>query len=288
VKLLVSHDAGGAELLSSWLRRQEGADVACVLEGPARAIFARKLGKVRETRLAEGIAGASSLLCGSSWQSTLERDALAMARAQRVPSASFIDHWINYRERFELGGQLQLPDELWVGDEHARERAAAAFPGLPLRLVDNPYFQDIRREAAGWPPRPRGEGLSVLYVTEPVSDFGHMPGVPASVGYDERGALTHFLRRLGALGAPVAKLRLRPHPSEPAEKYRWAIGFEGLPVEAGGIGTLMEEIAAADVVAGVESMALVTALIAGRRTLSCIPPGGRACVLPFPEIERFG
>jgi hypothetical protein len=35
-------------------------------------------------------------------------------------------------------------------------------------------------------------------------------------------------------------------------------------------------------------MALVTALLAGRRVLSCIPPGGRPCVLPFAEIERFG
>jgi hypothetical protein len=285
--LLVSHDAGGAEILSSWMRRQPAGEVACVLEGPARHVFARKLGAVPETTLEQGLAEADSLLCGTSWQSTLELDALSLARARGVPSASFLDHWVNYGERFRLAGREQLPDELWVGDEHALARAQAQFPGLPVRLVPNPAFEDIRAEAAGWPARPRGAALSVLYVCEPVSDFGHMPGDPRGVGYDEHQALRHFLSKLDALGAPVARVRVRPHPSEVAGKYDWALGFEGRPVERGGQATLMQEIADSDVVAGVESMALVTALLADRRALSCIPPGGRPCVLPFAEIERL-
>ena len=32
---------------------------------------------------------------------------------------AFLDHWTNYRERFLLDGSPVLPDELWVGDEHA-------------------------------------------------------------------------------------------------------------------------------------------------------------------------
>jgi hypothetical protein len=287
MRLVVSHDAGGAEVLSSWLRRQREADFWCVLAGPAQRIVARKLGQVREVSRADGLAAADSLLCGTSWQSTLERDALTLARERGVPSASYIDHWVNYRQRFALDGQLQLPDELWVGDAHAWRRAAEAFPGLPLRLVENPYFHDIRAEAARWPPRLAGATLSVLYVCEPVSDFGYMPGDPSSVGYDERSAIEYFLDRLGTFGSPVECVRLRPHPSEPAGKYDWALGWRGLPVERGGERALMEEIAAADVVAGVESMALVTALFAGRRAISCIPPGGRPCVLPFAEIERL-
>jgi hypothetical protein len=40
---VVSHDAGGAEILSSWLRRC--AEPYCVvLDGPAQVIFQRKLG----------------------------------------------------------------------------------------------------------------------------------------------------------------------------------------------------------------------------------------------------
>ena len=42
---IVAHDAGGAEVVSSYVRRQ---NMCCVysIEGPARKVFERKRGKV--------------------------------------------------------------------------------------------------------------------------------------------------------------------------------------------------------------------------------------------------
>jgi hypothetical protein len=288
MRLVVCHDAGGAELVSSWLRRHDDGRSLYVLAGPARRIFERKLGPVPVLELAEGIARANSLLCGSSWQSTLEIDAIDLARARGLASIVYLDHWINYRERFGHPGVLHLPDALWVADDWARGLAAAAFPGLPVEVAGNPYFEDIRAEAAGLPAIARaGAPLSVLYACEPVSDFGHMSNDPRAVGYDEHEALAFFLRRLDRLGSPVRSVLVRPHPAEPAGKYDWAIGFHGLPVAIGGRAGLLEEIGGSDVVAGAESMALVVGLLANRRVVSAIPPAGRACVLPFPEIERI-
>ena len=288
MRLVVCHDAGGAEIVSSWLRRHGDADYACVLEGPARHVFERKLGAVPETSLAQGIVDADSLLCGTSWQSTLEFEAIGAARRRGLPSAAFLDHWINYTERFQHEGETRLPDELWVGDDFARDRAEAEFPGSPVRLVGNPFLEDIREEVAKLPLRAGTGALSLLYVSEPVSEFGHMPGDPSGVGYDEHQALAFCLQRLDRLDPRIARVVVRPHPSEPAGKYDWAIGFRGLPVSLGGRAPLLEEIAGSDIVAGVESMAMVIGLLAGKRVLSCIPPGGRPCVLPFPEIERLG
>ena len=64
---IVSHDAGGAEILSS-LIWQRGFECQYVLAGPALKIFQRKLGSVDTRLLQEAILGADWLLCGTSWQ----------------------------------------------------------------------------------------------------------------------------------------------------------------------------------------------------------------------------
>ena len=289
MRLVACHDAGGAELVSSLLRREGISDCLFVLAGPARVIFERKLGTLPMLGLDEGLSRATSLLCGTSWQSTLELEATDAARAHGIPSVAYLDHWVNYRERFGYPGPLRLPDELWVADEAALRLAQAAFPGMSVTLVGNPYFEDLRSQLADLPSvAPSGAPLDVLYVCEPVGDFGHMSVDAGAVGYDEHEALRFFLERLDHLGSPVRRVVVRPHPSERSGKYDWAVGFGGLPVQLGGNVALVEEIGACDVVVGVESMALVIGLLAGRRVVSAIPPGGRPCVLPLAGIESLG
>src|SRR5476649_2489022 len=75
---LVSHDAGGAEILSSHSARHPW-DFLFVLEGPARKVFERKLGSIGSMPLEEAVRQSASILCGTSWQSDLELDAIVMA-----------------------------------------------------------------------------------------------------------------------------------------------------------------------------------------------------------------
>jgi hypothetical protein len=288
MRLVVCHDAGGAELVSSWLRTQNPEGYCCVLGGPARAVFLRKLGIESALTLEDAIPASTSVLCGSSWQSKLELDAVRLARVRGVPSIVYLDHWVNFRARLEHGGRLQLPDAFWVADEWAFQLARSAFPQTPVLNVGNPYFDEVRTSAAGFRAPVTGSGrVNVLYVAEPVSEFGHMDLDSSAIGYDERDALEFFFRNLEALGQPVDRVVLRPHPSEPAGKYAWALEGRNVPIEMGGKRSLLEEIGDADVVAGAESMALVIGLLAARRVVSFIPPGGRACSLPFPDIQRI-
>ena len=285
---VVSHDAGGAEILSSYVR-QRRADAVFVLDGPARAVFARKLGVVKHVALDAAVAQCDSLICGTSWQSNLEIDAIRAAKSLRKPSVAFLDHWANYKERFVREGETWLPDEIWVGDAIARSMAAAAFPGLPVRLVDNPYFADIKRELDTLQTRRAHEtgGTSVLYVAEPVREQARLQfGDERRWGYVEEEALRYCLQNISCLGA-VTDVVIRPHPSEALDKYAWAQSEFDLPIVMGGSRPLLEEIGVADIVAGCESMALVVGLLAGKRVVSCIPPGGRPCALPHREIVRL-
>jgi hypothetical protein len=286
---LVSHDAGGAEILSSYVRQQK-PDCRFVLAGPAVKIFERKLGPVQLSSLEVSLAYADSLLCGTSWQSDIEWRAIALASHLEKPSAAFLDHWVNYRERFIRNGETHLPDEIWVGDGLARERAEELFPRRAIRLVDNPYVADLRKELASLKrsPAPVGGGLSILYVCEPLREHALLEyGNERHWGYVEEDALRYFLTHLDTLGAPVGHIVLRPHPSEKPDKYDWALREFGRPIIRGGGRSLFEEVVDADVVVGCESMAMVIGLLAQRRVMSCIPPGGRPCVLPQTEIESL-
>lgn len=288
---IVSHDAGGAEILSSYLRRHD-APAVCVLEGPAQAIFSRKCaGAVRESALDAALGEASLVLCGTSWQSDLEWRALRRARERGIPSVAFLDHWVNYRERFTRADGQCLPGEIWVGDEYAETLARQLFADTPVKRVDNPYVDDVRRElaaAAAALPARNFTGSRVLYVCEPVREHAlRQHGDERYWGYVEEDAAEYFLRNIAGVVPDVARIVVRAHPSEPADKYAWLASLSPMPIEFSGGATLAQEIAAADVVVGCESMAMVVALHAGKRVFSSIPPGGRACVLPHAEIQSI-
>lgn len=273
---IISHDAGGAEILSSLVRRQN-LQCAFVLDGPARKIFERKLGPLETITLEKAIQLADTVLCGTGWQSNLEFDAMKLARVMGKHSIAFLDHWINFRERFERSGETCIPDEIWVGDELALVMAKSIFPDMHIRLMENPYFQDIGEEFSLLEHQKK-ESLSVLYVCEPIRD--------PEAGYSEMDALRYFLSNISVLG-DIQNILIRPHPSEEAGKYDWAKQEFALPIKIGGTQTLFEEIAKSDVVAGCQSMAMVVGLIARKRVISSNPPGGAPCVLPHKEIEHF-
>src|SRR5689334_16494405 len=52
-----------------------------------------------------------------------EVDCIKKARSQRIFTISFIDHWTNFKLRFEGLNISQYPDEIWVVDETAKQLA---------------------------------------------------------------------------------------------------------------------------------------------------------------------
>jgi hypothetical protein len=286
---VVSHDAGGAEILSSYVR-QRGLNCIYVLEGPALNIFERKLGSIAVLPLKEAVMLSTSILCGTSWQSDLEFNAIKMARLLGKGSIVFLDHWVNYYERFVRSGELCLPDEIWVGDSVAECIAKEIFPAPKIRLVENPYTQDIRNELVEIPtrPSPNPDKLSVLYVCEPIREHALRNfGDECHWGYVEEDALRYFLTNISALGKPMEYILIRPHPSEPVDKYLWAQREFDMPIIQGGTHSLLEEVVDCDIVVGCQSMAMVVGLLASKRVISCIPPQGKPCALPHREIVRF-
>ena len=285
---IVSHDAGGAEILSSWVTKQND-NYCLVLDGPAVDIFQRKLGKLLNLPLEQAIKQCEWVLCGTSLQSDLEREAIRLSKLYGKRVIAFLDHWVNYRERFVLNGELTTPDEIWVGDEEAERIAQDIFPSTHLVRLSNPYFEDILLEIKKVRPSINSiHQMSILYVCEPIKEHALIQhGDKYFWGYTEEDALKFFLKNMALIVHPIHKITIRPHPSEKRDKYNWALNYSDLIVISDEKKTLIQEISEADTIIGCESMAMVIALFANKRVISCIPPEGRACSLPQTNIEHL-
>ena len=286
---IVAHDAGGAEVLSSYVR-QRRLDCRFALQGPARAIFERKLGPIENLELEAALVGCESILCGTSWQSDIELEAIKLARVSGKYSVAWLDHWVNYRARFERDSCICLPDEIWVSDSDAYALAREKLPEIPVRQLENPYFLDIKTslegEACISPPLP-GQ-LRVLYVCEPVREHALLRyGNEMHWGYTEEQALRYFLSNVTTLGESVGRILIRLHPSETAGKYDAVTDEFALPISFSQGNTLSAEVFSSDCVVGCNSMAMVVGLLGGKRVISCIPPGGVPCTLPQFAIQKL-
>ena len=106
-------------------------------------------------------------------------------------------------------------------------------------------------------------------------------------GWTREQALAYLLDHLDTLGAPVAQVVVRPHPAEDPANYDDVIKKYPHTVHLSQGHDLFDDIAASDWVVGCNTMAMVVGLIAGRQVLCCIPPGGRPCMLPQPQIVHL-
>jgi len=283
------HDAGGANLVAAWVASDPSGEYAICAEGPARKIFAEVLPD-RITRPLSGVLdGAASLLSGSGWASSLEHDARIAARSRHIPVLAVLDHWVNYRMRFTRDQMETLPDVLVVADAQAAALAAEIFGNAcPVVMWENLYLRaeaaSVRRYSDRAPAVPP---TRLLVLLEPIrSDWVENPAIPA-----EFRALDYLMENMAAISPKPDEVavRLRPHPSESASKYLpWLRRQKRADLRLSEARSLAEDIAWADVSAGLETYALVVALEAGRRALCYLPPGAPPCSLRHPRLEHLG
>jgi len=126
-------------VLSSYVR-QAATVLSLALQGPARAVFQRKLGSYENLTLEAALRDCESLLCGTSWQSDLELDAIALARRSGKPSVAWLDSLGKlsaavsaFRRAVSTGRDL--------GQRRRRVRAGPRTPaGNPREPVGQPLF----------------------------------------------------------------------------------------------------------------------------------------------------
>lgn len=288
---IVSHDAGGAEILSSYVKKFPD-DYLYVLEGPAVSIFKKKIGELKISSLEDALAIAKEILTGTSWQSDLEKRAILLAKKEGKRAVSFLDHWVNYNERFLFQNQITLPDEIWTGDEDAFQLAQKVFPEVVIRKKENPYFESLKSELAIYKKEKEGlEGDRILFVCENIKDHGASTKAANGKdpwGFTEEEAIRYFFEHLSKISRRMESCVFRPHPSDPLGKYDWILDeFRDRNIKIANQRPLFEQVMEADIIVGCESMAMVVGWIAGKKVISCIPPKGKKLSLPQKDISEL-
>lgn len=297
--LIVSYEAGAAEILSAWAKiYPEKDNLRFCLQGPALNIFSRKLPFFSENLDLSFISHLNPrtdfVLTGSSWTPELERKAIAEAKRGGIKCVTFLDHWVNYRERFGTpdNWKEKLPDEIWVGDEYAYQIALSiGFPVERLIKKENLYFIELKEQLSRLSTlrdsSTKENKLRLLYVCEPVSDdVERRYGRKDYWGYTEFSLMEQFMAELVYLEGIFSEVCIRLHPNEKDDTYDQQLKkYNGsIRVFKSRNATILPDCVWSDIVVGVESMGLVVSLLANKKVFSCIPPGGKMCSLPHKEI----
>ena len=280
---VVSHDAGGAEILSNWLLTDKENSHYFHLSGPAIKIFKKNIGTLNTLTLNQLVENCDSLICGTSWQSDFELQAIQKFQNEGKHTIAFLDHWVNYRQRFLSNNNIILPNEIWTADDYAETLAKSYFPEIPIKKKANVYLKKLKEKFLL--QSEVSDEKTILYVCEPIREHAlKYEGDERYWGYTEEEALEFFLDNFSLIVKGKKKIVVRPHPSENPNKYNWVLEREDIDISIGGSQTLYDEINKSAAVVGCESMAMVIGLIAGKLVLSSIPPSGRKCQLPHKEI----
>jgi hypothetical protein len=295
--LLVSHDSGGAQVLSSWVARQEDLSrFIFSVQGPALEIFSEKIETFQNLEIGKAISTANSIITTTSWASDIEISALKRFKDFKISnSVVLLDHWTNYRERFLYEDQLILPNEIWVTDHFASELAIETFPKIPVSRIHNYYLEEVIEKISDLQINCLSDQvktkLEILFIGENISaNCERTHGNANYFGYTEQESFIYFLDRINKFGnLKNIVLTIRSHPSETAEKYISLIPA-GLKRELNyfiSTNSLEMDLAKSDLVVGMSSFALYISVNAQIRTLCVIPDSSIKCVIPDPRIERF-
>ena len=290
---IAAHDPGGAEILAALVAEMHHRPLLA-LAGPAINVFERRFGEIESHPIAEVLSRMTSgqlLLTGTSVESPHELIALHGAHGRNIATASMLDSWINYEQRFSgrAGIDPVMPSEIWVGDFYAYAAAIRAGYLDRLRLVRNPLVPEIKARMTALRKERRSNADVLLLMLEPVAPLARIlrPGDPEGLGFDEHKFLEQLLPLIESSPRRYDSIILRPHPRDQAGKYDAVIAqYPHLPIALSTESDFAADIATASTVIGMETIGLYYATLAGIESISFIPSDRFACRLPHSEIRR--
>ena len=128
---IASRDAGGAEILSSWVLNNPGK-YRYYLSGPAIKIFKSKIRKIKISNLRQCINFSDTIL-SSTGTSSFEIKAINKFKQSDKKAIAYLDHWFNYKQRFLINGKFIKVDEVWVNDDQAYKEAKKYFKNIIIK-----------------------------------------------------------------------------------------------------------------------------------------------------------
>lgn len=290
--LIASHDRGGANAImallaaQSWFLQQR---LSIYFAGPAKETYLTDLEGFEHYQLLSELSELSfdAVLCGSSYHSNHERELILWAKSRQIPVLCLIDSWMNLSQRFWLSEQAVycLPDMVSVIDQQSYQEILSELHGIKANIVvaGQPYLESLIKHQKHQRCLSNIQSRHILFCSEPMRQNYNMQG---QLGYDQF-SIFQDLVSLFERNNFFVTLHLKLHPSE--QNHEWQIllaQYQELSfvkiVEVKY--QLVDYLPKVELVVGMVSMALLEAVLAGKRTFSC--QFNRNIVLA-PQIVQF-
>jgi len=291
---LFAHDAGGAEILLELLKASLNVGefrIFSLVDSPCyHLIKTKKLEHFWSeiTSDAQDIEAKltqfqpSIILYGTGWQNHLEYHFLDYAKTHNLPSMAFLDHWTNYRERFgypEKNWENNLPSFIVAHDQTSYDKATAF--GLPNVIAIKNYALLSQLKEAQNVLSKIQENNTLLFLSEPTAKVATRAfGDAYGWGFTEKEVFEDILKHKALFECDTILIRL--HPSDTPETYQTID-----PSATFSHATLLEDIAEAKVIIGIDTVALYTAYLLGKKVISYIPSTKRECLVPLPKANQL-
>lgn len=265
-----SNDAGGAEVLSSFLENNK-IDARYIVDGPATNIYIKKFVDFKYRRVKDLPLDADLLLSSTGWSTNFEFDIIEHALSSGRRVIAVLDHWSAYRSRFERNNKKLDIHEILVFDKKAEILAKLEFPNAKIYLEDNPYLKRLinafhKYEIDTNLNRSKND---FIYLCEPrAKDLLKAD----NEYYSDYESLEYFFKVLSELNLCKARIVLRPHPSEKVDKYVNSIPPEFSKVYIDKETELPLALLQSNYVVGCNTMAMIAALCCGKKVYSSVPP----------------
>ncbi len=287
--LLIAHDAGGAELILSWILTNK-RDFIVSLSGPAKKIFSKKIKNLKNTNYKKSINECDWVLTGSGWHTNFEYNAIDLAKNKNKKVITLLDHWVLFRERFVRKNRKIFPNEIWVCNNEALRIAKKRIPEVKLiKKIDNFYFKKIKDKLKKYPKIKKTKSIKILYVTEPLSKLSKFYKHTYKLNYDEFEALEYFFNNIKNFkNQSIRLITIRPHPSERVNKYSYLIKkYKNFKIVIKNSTTLINEIINHNWIVGCNTTPMVIGILNKNKVFSSIPKKGTKSYLPFKQIKNI-
>ena len=272
-----SHDAGGAELLSSFIVANKLTG-KFLLSGPAIKIFHSKDLPIEENQIS-ALKVETSTLFSSTGTTDFEYFNMSFARQLDAKVFVILDHWVNYTERFERRGKVVSPDLILVVDEYAFDIAKRKFPIHEIILTNNYFLENIKRDFGNF--HETAIEYDYVFMCESQSKDST---IELALESDNLHGMEYFFDFLNSIGESNSRILVRPHPSDIDEDYMSIVpkSFPGVTISSKR--NLLEVLRISNVIVGCNSMALVIADAVGKTVFTAVKDSNKF-YLPIRSIK---
>jgi RimJ/RimL family protein N-acetyltransferase len=275
---IVCNDAGGAFQISA-LANQLFPEATATLGGPAIGIFARNSPSISILDVTSNLIANKKIIFGSGFYGGLESKFLESDLLSGNYKVVLLDHWVNYRERFN-SQNLSLPDAFLVTNTRAAELASDIFPHTLVKQIPDFLLAEQKRRYLSQ----ESYVDSVLLILEPNALIGE--GLNFSIKNIEK-YLSIVVNYCLAYG--LTRIVLRKHPSQILDFVPFVTGaIADVKVDYSSNVEIVEDFLSARAVFGFHSSALYTSAMLGIETYSFFAGVQNHWTNHFPAILKIG